>query len=128
MQSIQITTPADAVEALAMVAGTARQIFCIDEPPLPTLLCDMTWYAEEIAEAFGLPESAMDNYRRAVFNEHRAGTVPMTAQELRNAQAALLEYVQRTLPDESNDTHSRLMECSAGWNEMIEAAPQEAAS
>ena len=117
----RITTPKEAVDALAIAANTARHIFCIDEPPLPTLLCRMTWCAEEIAKMSGLPESVMDSYRRTVFTEQPTGITPMTAQELRDTQAALLDYVRRNLPDELNDTQKRLVEDLAEWEDLLEA-------
>jgi hypothetical protein len=84
----QITTPEEAVNALALAAHTAWQTFCIDEPPLPTLLCHMMWSAEEIALRNNCPESVMDAYRRAVFSEHPIDTPILTAQELRDTQGS----------------------------------------
>ena len=117
----KITTPKEAVDALALAAHTARQIFCIDEPPLPTLLCEMTWSAEEIARTSGLPESAMDSYRRTVFSEHPTDAASLRARELRHTQAALLDYVRQNLPDEPDAPQKRLVKGIAEWDELLEA-------
>jgi len=87
----------------------------------------MTWSAEEIPRTADLPESVMDSYRRAVFNEHATGNTPMTAQELRDTQTALLDYVRRDLPDELTGEQEKLLEGIAEWDELLEAAKQEAA-
>lgn len=125
MQNKQITTPEEAVNALALAAHTAWQTFCIDEPPLPTLLCHMMWSAEEIALRMGCSESVMDAYRRAVFSEHPTDTPTLTAQELRDTQAALLEFLRQTQPDAPE---GRIYEGVEDWDDLIRAAAQEDAA
>jgi hypothetical protein len=123
MQNKKITTPEEAVNALALAAHTAWQTFCIDEPPLPTLLCHMMWSAEEIALRNSLPESVMDAYRRAVFSEHPIDTQTLTAQELRDTQAALLEFLRQTQPDAPD---GRLYEGVEDWDDLIQAVREDA--
>jgi hypothetical protein len=122
MQNKQITTPEEAMNALALAANTAWQTFCLDEPPLPTLLCHMMWSAEEIALRMGCPDSVMDTYRRIVFSEHPTNIVPLTAQELRDTQTALLEFLRQTQPDAPD---SRIYEGVEDWDDLIQAAAQE---
>jgi hypothetical protein len=124
MQNKQITTPEEAVNALALAAHTAWQTFCIDEPPLPTLLCHMMWSAEEIALRNSLPESVMDAYRRAVFSEHPIDTPTLTAQELRDTQTALLEFLRQTQPDKPD---GRIYEAIEDWDDLIQAVQEDAA-
>jgi hypothetical protein len=119
----RIATPEEAVHALALAAHTARQAFCVDEPPLPTLLTKMTWSAEEIALRSNRPQSVMDGYYRTVYGEHPAGIAPLTARELLNTQAALLEYIRQTQPGEPG---GRLFEGVAEWCELLKAAAQDA--
>ena len=119
---LEVSDHSEAVNAMAKAAETARQIFCIDEPPLPTLLCEMTWSAEEIARTSGLPESVMDGFYRTVFNEHATGIKPMTKQELRDTQTALLDYIRQV----QTNAPERLRDGIAGWDELLEAM-QEAA-
>jgi hypothetical protein len=114
----RITTPEEAINALAIAAHTARQTFCIDEPPLPTLLCELTWCAEEIAEINGCPESVMDGYYRTVFSEHPTDVSPLTARELQAAQTALLNYV---CVIQDGDPSDRLREGIARWNDLLQA-------
>jgi len=123
METTRITTPEAAIDALSRAAATAQQIFCIDEPPLPTLLFKMLWSAEEIALRAGLPEAVMDGFRRAVFNEHLTDVKSMTARELRETQAALLEYVRQELPDAPEE----LLEGITEWDDLLETADEQAA-
>ena len=115
----RITTPEEAVTALALAAHTTRQAFCIDESPLPTLLSKITWSAEEITVKNNRPASVMDNYYRTVFSEHPTNTPALTAQELLDTQATLLEF----LGDEPND---RILEGIMEWADLLKAVKKEA--
>jgi hypothetical protein len=116
----RITTPEEAVTALAQAAVTSRQTFCIDEPPLPTLLTRMTWSAEEIALRNNLPASVMDDFYRTVFSEHQANPPTLTRRELRETQAALLDFLGE---DNGED---RIYEGIMEWEDLPEAAEDAA--
>ena len=118
MENRQITTPEEAVQALTLAAHTARQTFCIDEPPLPTLLTKMTWSAEEIALRNNRPASAMDGFYRTVFDEHQPNPPTLAQQELRETQAALLNFL-------GDDKGERLFEGILEWEDLLD--PEETA-
>jgi hypothetical protein len=120
MQTKHITTPEEAVNALALAAHTARQTFCIDEPPLPTLLTQMTWSAEEITLRNNRPASVMDGYYRTVFTERPTKTPTLTKQGLLDTQSALLKFL-------GDDKNERLFEGITDWDELLDAAETEAA-
>jgi len=122
MNNKQINTPAEVVDLMAKVAHTSRQTFCIDEPPLPTFLCDITWSAEEFAIRANLPESVMDDYRRTVFTEHPNELPSLTAQELQDTREALINYISSRLPEEQTETQKRLIDGITNWDELIAAA------
>jgi len=109
-----ITTPEEAVNALAQAAITARQTFCIDEPPLPTLLTKMTWSAEEITLRNNRPASVMDSFYRTVYNEHKTNPPTLTADELLDTRSALLNFL-------GDDKGERLFEGINDWGELIGA-------
>ena len=72
---------------------------------------------------FGLPETAMDSYRRIVFNEHAVSITTMTRQELKDTQTALLEYIQQI----QTDAMERLIDGVAEWDELLEATAEQEA-
>ncbi|MCL2344218.1 MAG: hypothetical protein FWC62_10075 [Firmicutes bacterium] len=113
MEQKQITTPEEAVQALALAAHTARQTFCIDEPPLPTLLTKMTWSAEEITLKNNLPASVIDSYYRTVFSEHPTGTPALTKQELHDTRSALLNFL-------GEDKGERVFDGVNDWDDLLE--------
>ena len=122
MNNKQINTPTEVVDLMAKAAHTARQTFCIDEPPLPTFLCDITWSAEEFAMRVNLPEAVMDDYRRMVFTEHPSGLPALSAQELQDTREALINYIRSRLPEELTEAQKRLIDGVTNWDELIAAA------
>ena len=118
METKRISTPEVAVNTIAQAAHTARQIFCIDESPLPILLTKMTWSAEEIALKNNCPTSVMDGFYRTVFSEHQTNVSALTKQELLDTQTALLDFL-------SDDKSERVLEGITEWDELLEAAAQE---
>jgi hypothetical protein len=84
----------------------------------------MMWSADEISLRNNCPESVMDTYRLAVFSEHPIDTPTLTAQELRDTQTALMEFLRQTQPDKPD---GRLYEGVDGWEELLEAVREDAA-
>ena len=121
MTTKRVTSPEEAVSALAQVAITARQTFCIDEPPLPILLSKITWSAEEIVLKNNRSQCVIDGFYRMVFSEHQLNPSTLTWQELRDTQAALLDY----LGDEPNE---RLMAGIKNWNDLLETLEHQIAA
>jgi len=111
-----------AVHTLTRAAITVQSMYCYDEPDGQILLHRITEAAEDIAWLCGCNESVMDGYRRFVFSSRPNGIVPLTAQEAREAQRELTDFVQNSLPGALDDVREKLTESIAAWDGLFEAA------